>query len=365
MKHMQVLKQAWQILWNYRTLWVFGIILALTSAGGSSYQSNQITADDDLGYQFNLEEPIMPQFTEVMKESFKEAFTEFDLVLAEDFDNQIARQVLRAVLWFAGVVITLALIGKIFRYTAEVSLIKMVDKYEASDEKVSAREGFKLGWSREAWRIFLVDLIIELPFIVACLLLIGLILVPVLIWSGDNTAASLVSMLTSIGLAMLLGLALLAVRAVLAVVKPVIRREIAINDATVGTGIRQGFKLARQYWKETGLMWLILFGINVVWPLLLIPVVLLSVVLAGGLGVGSALLIGGEAFTTGAPAMFWALFVGLGLFVLVLAIPIGFINGLKETFQSSTWTLTYREIKALKSLENGDTPVIEAEVPVS
>jgi hypothetical protein len=363
MKHMQVLKQAWHILWNYRTLWVFGIILALTTAGANGSQSNRFTADDETRYQFNLEEPILPQFTEVMKESFEDAFAELDLVLAEDFDNQIARQVLRAVLWFTGVVLFLALIGKIFRYTAEVSLIKMVDKYEENGEKVNAREGFKLGWSRKAWRIFLVDLIIELPFIVASLVLIGLILVPVLIWTGDNTAASLVSMLTSIGLAMLLGLALLAVRAVLAVIKPVMRREIVINEATVGAGIRQGFNLARQYWKETGLMWLILFGINVVWPLLLIPVMLLSVVLAGSLGIGSALLIGGEAFTTGAPAMFWALFVGLGLFVLFIAIPIGFINGLKETFQSSTWTLTYREIKALKSLENGDAPVIAAEIP--
>ena len=42
------------------------------------------------------------------------------------------------------------------------------------------------------------------------MVLIGLILVPVLVWSGDNTASSLVSLLTSIGLAILIGLALLA-----------------------------------------------------------------------------------------------------------------------------------------------------------
>jgi hypothetical protein len=90
---------------------------------------------------------------------------------------------------------------------------------------------------------------------------------------------------------------------------------------------------------------------------------LLTLLLAGSLGVGVALLIGGEAFTTGGPAMFWGIFTGLALFVIVLMIPLGFVNGLKETFKSSSWTLTYREICALKSLENGDTPPIEAEVP--
>jgi len=31
MDHMKVLKRAWQILWHYRALWIFGIILALTA----------------------------------------------------------------------------------------------------------------------------------------------------------------------------------------------------------------------------------------------------------------------------------------------------------------------------------------------
>ena len=365
MKHMQVLKRAWHILWSYRTLWIFGIILALTTASGGGTQGYQYSGDETTNYEFDRTRPILPQLTEAAEELIEEGRVELDLIRSEQNDEQFAWQILRAVLWFTVVVVTLALIGKIFRYTSEVSLIKMVDKYEDSGEKVKAGEGFKLGWSREAWRLFLVDLVIELPFLVATLLLIGLILVPVMIWSGDNTAASLVSMLTSIGLAMLLGLTLLAVRAVLAVIKPLIRREISLHQATVGGGIKQGWKLARKYWKEAGLMWLIIFGLNIVWPLVMIPVVLVSLVPAGGLGVGAALLIGGEAFTTGAPAMFWAIFVGLGLFIFVLAIPVGFVNGLRETFQSSTWTLTYREIKALKSLENGDAPVLEAETPAA
>jgi hypothetical protein len=36
MDHMKILKRAWEITRSYRVLWVFGILLALTSANGGS-----------------------------------------------------------------------------------------------------------------------------------------------------------------------------------------------------------------------------------------------------------------------------------------------------------------------------------------
>lgn len=365
MKHMQVLKRAWHILWNYRTLWVFGIIIALTTASMNGSQSNRFTMDENNRLEINTKEPILPQISKAAKDGLGMALEEVDLILSDENADKLAQTALRAAIWFVGILIVFGLIGTVFRYIAEVSLIRMVDDFEDTGERKTVSEGFGLGYSREAWRIFLVDLVIELPFIAAAFLLIGLVLVPVLIWNGENSATSLLSLLTSIGLAILLGLSMLAVRAVLAVVKPMIRREISLRSANVGEGIKHGFKLAKQYWKETGLMWLILFGIDVVWPIVMIPLGLLSFVLAGGLGVSVALLIGGEAFTTGDPSMIWAIFVGLGLLIIGMMIPLGFVNGLKETFQSSSWTLTYREINALKSLENGDAPAIEAEAPAA
>ena len=35
MDHAKVLKRAWEILWRYRVLWIFGVIVALTAAGAS------------------------------------------------------------------------------------------------------------------------------------------------------------------------------------------------------------------------------------------------------------------------------------------------------------------------------------------
>ena len=36
----KILKRSWTILWSYRALWVFGLILALAAGGASSNSSN-------------------------------------------------------------------------------------------------------------------------------------------------------------------------------------------------------------------------------------------------------------------------------------------------------------------------------------
>ncbi len=36
MNHANVLKRAWEILWRYRALWIFGVIVALTATSGTS-----------------------------------------------------------------------------------------------------------------------------------------------------------------------------------------------------------------------------------------------------------------------------------------------------------------------------------------
>ena len=32
----KILKRSWHILWNYRVLWIFGFILAMTAGGNGS-----------------------------------------------------------------------------------------------------------------------------------------------------------------------------------------------------------------------------------------------------------------------------------------------------------------------------------------
>ena len=48
----KILKRAWHILWNYRILWIFGILLALTHAGGSGGNSSSGSGGNS-NYNFN------------------------------------------------------------------------------------------------------------------------------------------------------------------------------------------------------------------------------------------------------------------------------------------------------------------------
>jgi hypothetical protein len=75
----------------------------------------------------------------------------------------------------------------------------------------------------------------------------------------------------------------------------------------------------------------------------------------GVLGGLPALLIGGLAslFLEGPVPWILAAVVGIPIFILVVAVPWLFLGGLMEVFKSSTWTLTYRELRALEGLETG------------
>ncbi|MCK4315399.1 MAG: hypothetical protein KAX24_06475, partial [Anaerolineae bacterium] len=53
----------------------------------------------------------------------------------------------------------------------------------------------------------------------------------------------------------------------------------------------------------------------------------------------------------GAVPWILAAVIGGPIFILVVASPWIFLGGLMEVFKSSTWTLTYRELRALEGLE--------------
>ena len=62
MDHMQVLKRAWENTWRYRALWVFGVLVALTSfhGGGSGGGGGDGSGGDNWGFDFT-EPEISPE----------------------------------------------------------------------------------------------------------------------------------------------------------------------------------------------------------------------------------------------------------------------------------------------------------------
>lgn len=343
MDHLKVLKRAWEITWRYPVLWVFGIILALTTAQrgrGPQAQYNLKGEDFSPGGDFYIGE----------------------------IPSEVLGILVAIGIGLACVIVILIIASVVARYVAETSLIRMVDDYEETGEKRSVRQGFRLGWSRTALRLFLINLLIGLPTALAFILLFALALAPLLLWTTKSTAAGVVGTVATIGLGFLFVLLAIVVSIVLSLLRRFFWRVCALEELGVIESIRQGYGVVRQHLKDVGIMWLIMVGLGLAWIIVMIPVTLLLLVIGVMLGGFPALLVGGLAslFFEGAVPWILAGAVGIPIFILVVAAPALFLGGLVEVFKSSTWTLTYRELRALESVEpdldqlpEPDTPDVE------
>ena len=346
MDHIKVLKRAWEITWRYRALWIFGVILALTAARGGSGNGGpqyQFSGEDFApGARFHMPE-IPPQTVSLL----------------------IAIGV-----GLACVILILIVASTIARYVAETALIRMVDDHEETGEQRSARQGFRLGWSRTALRLFLMDLLIVLPMVVVFILLFLVAFAPLLAWTTKNTVAGVAGTVATIGLFFLVLLLAIVVGAAVSLLMQFFRRACALEEMGVIKALRQGYAVVRQHLKDVAVMWLIMIGLGLAWLIALVFVMLLLVALGAVLAGLPALLVGGLAGLVSKGAVPWILgtAVGLPIFILVVAVPALFLNGLAEVFKSSVWTLTYRELRALeglqpKSPETDLGPLPEPEAP--
>jgi hypothetical protein len=374
MDYSKVLKQAWKNVYSYRALWIFGILLAMTTASGSGAATSQSawTTDADgtgiLGTGITLDRQPGESWGEALSEAWGEARIEMQRGIAEanrelsmllktelglDWRVDILK-FLTTLLWIA---IVLFIVGKLIRYMSETSLIKMVDDQEQTGDQRKVREGFRMGWSRTSWRLFLIDLVIDIPFAIVFLLLFALVFAPLLLWGLGIAAIGWLSVAFTSGLFFLfIFLAIIAGQAI-DLFKEFARRTCALEDAGVIESVRRGFTLLRQNLKEAGLMWLIMVGVNIGYPFVIAIVAVLLVAVAAVIGGGLGLLAGmtANALSAAEPVLI-GFSVGVPLFILVMAIPLLFLNGLKTVFVSSTWTLTYRELRAISGLEAKELP---------
>jgi hypothetical protein len=336
MDHFKVLKRAWDITWRYRVLWVFGILLALTTSrggGGSGAQYN-LSGDDFASFGRDFSTPWAPPPPEVIA-SIVGALIAIGLALA-------------------CVVLILIVVSLVIRYVSETALIRLVDDHEETGEKRGLGRGIQMGWSRSALRLFLIDLLIGLPLAIAFILLFLLALAPLLLWATGSEAAGAVGTLATIGLIFLFVLVAIVVGVVVSVLMRFFHRACVLEELGVIDAIKHGFKVVRGRLSDVAIMWLIMLAVGIGLAVVMIMVVLLLIVLAVVLAGLPALLAGGLSsmvFREGAVAWIVGAAVGIPIFFLVLVVPTLFLGGLIEIFKSSVWTLTYREVRALEGAE--------------
>ena len=355
MDHLKVLKRAWETTWRYRALWVFGIILALTTAG-SGFGGGGGGGDGRFQYKLNDEDLFRFQRGEILP-------------------PEVVSTLIAIGVGLACVTVILIIVAAIARYVAETALIRMVDDYEETGEQCSVRQGFRMGWSRTAWRLFLIKLLIGLPTALAFILLFALAAAPLLLWATKSKALGIIGTVATIGLFFLILFLAIVVGAVLSLLRKFFWRACALEELGVIESIRQGFEVVRQHLKDVVIMWLIMIGVRIGWTvamiamtIVLLPAIILLIIVGGVLGGLPALLVGGVAslFFEGAVPWILAGVIGIPIFIMVVAVPWLFLGGLMEVFKSSTWTLTYRELRALQSVQpeldqlpEPDTPDLE------
>jgi hypothetical protein len=316
MNYTRLINRAFQITWRYKVLWIFGVLLALTSGSGGGGGGG--------GSGGNASIPRVP--------------SQFPVLGAAEW------QIISVLLLLCCCILLIAIvIGTIVRYVARAALYRSVDQIEATGVAPKWREGFRLGWSTRSFRMWLLDLIVGIPFFIAAMLLLLLGATPLLLLAVDSSAAKALGIVTTIGLELLIVLLIVLAAVVLGVLGQFWSREIALADRSVGQALAAGYDLVRRRLKDSALTWLMLFGLGLAYGLIALAFffILAGIGLMAGFGIGLPVY----ALTKSAG---WSVALGLLPFLAILIVPLLFVRGLWLTFESSAWTLAYREIVGSK-----------------
>lgn len=355
MDPVKILKRAWHILWSYRALWVFGLILALATAGSSGGGSNS-----GMRYSYDGESRQMP-----LPEDMRQGMQEFVREMERFFDEgpgqvDIPQAELTALIWiivvFVALMFVLGIVVAIARYVAETAVIRMVDEYESTDTKMTVRQGFRIGWSRTSWRLFLINLIVSLP---AILLVLVLLFVGIGIFfavTNGNTTFTAFSVIAMIGVVFMLVFAVVILSIFLHLLRHFVWRACALEGLGVRESFRRGWALVRENWKSIGLMWLVMIGLGTAWAIasiilfiITIPLLIVTAAIAFAISAIPALLLVGLFHLFLGNTLAWALGIvmTLPLFFTIAFSPWLLVGSWQTVFTSTAWTLTYREIKAM------------------
>jgi hypothetical protein len=324
MDYGRVIKRALEITWKHRALWLFGFLLALTG-GGRGQINFRFPGGGGGGGQGLPGGRGLPSLPQISPQTI--------IIIA-----------IAAVL----AILVLVVVFVTIHYVSRAALIRMVQEIEETGE-ADVRRGFRLGWSRRTFHLFLIYLMVGLAMALVSLVLILFGFSPLLLLLVDNIIVRIFSVASTCGLCIPVVLFLIVLGVFVGVLLEIISRQCLLEGSGVLGSIRQGYALARRQLSHLAVIWLIMLGIGIGWFIVSFAVGLGIMILLGlpalalvlGLGFGIYAITQSTGLSVAVAAM-----VGL-IALLIISIPILFIAGLYLTFHSSVWTLTFREIKRL------------------
>ena len=351
------IKRAWYTLWNYKVLWFFVLIMVLTGAGGGGGGGggggSSSWSNPNMRENFNVD-------TDHMMGASAPAWMQ---KIGEWIENDVAPfftpdRMVNTIIWMIVIVVAISLVigllCALVRYPAETSVLRMVDDYEETGKKVKFKEGWKLGWNRRAFRLWLIDLIIGAP---AFAVFMGLAVGVTLLVINMTKTGQFNQVPGIIGLLVLAGFLFFVLAIVMIFVglwRQFISRAIAIDEAGVGEAFKKGWAMLAHNFKNSFLTWLVMLGMGIGFGVvcflaffILIPAFAVLTIPGTIVGAIPAAIAYGisSIFASGPVVWTIAALVFVSFFFLVVFSPASLLNGLYLLFESSIWTQTYREMK--------------------
>jgi len=300
----KILTRSWQIIWNYRVLWIFGILAGFANSNGSSNSNSSSSNGDTSSFNGN---------TNRFFEQAGEFFQEYMLII-------IAVCVLILILSF--VFYALGMMGRI-------GILKGVYKVEEGATSLIFAEL----WSESMpyfWRFFGLNFLVGLAFFI-------IILPAILI--GVATAG--------IGFACLLPLIclLIPVGWAVSIILEQAQAAIVAEDLNMFDGFKRGWEIAKSDIVGMIVLSLVLgIGGGIIGLIIALPVIIAVLPLIFSMGMS-----GFEMGNT-IPPTAW---ISLACCVLYFPILLG-LNGILTAYMKTAWALSYRQLNAPKE----NTPVL-------
>jgi len=286
----EILTRAWQIIWKYKVLWIFGILAGFGSSGSSNVQ-----------YSFSRRDNV--PFSGMRFDQLTERFPAWQIALFVGI-------VILVILLFTILVIFLSTIGKI-------GLIKGTYQVEQGEEKLIFGELFSNS-GRFFWRVFLLNLIVGLVVFVLVIMIILAYAFAAIATLGILGICLLPFICLLVPLGWLLNLVIQ--QAIVAIV---------VEDLGIGAGFQRGWEVFTKNIGTYLVMGLILFLISLVAGAILgLPALFILGPIAVGVLSGTQVIINSALI--------------FGLVCCVLYLPVLLLgNGILTGFTNSVWTLTF------------------------
>lgn len=321
MNHIDILKRAFTITWRYRPLWVFGFFLALCGGGGGGGGGNFNFSGNRNNFDGFGNIPNIPEIDPSL--------------------------IIGLVIGLILLIILLAALGAIVRVVTRTALIGMVRQITQT-EAITITDGWHLGWSRNAWRLFLLGLVIGIPLAIVVIILILLAFSPLLLLFANSTAFTVTGIIATVIAFLFIILILMIIGALVGLFQELAWRQIVLDGSGVIASLGEAFGLIKRHFKDVAVIWLLMFGVGFAWVfvslIVLLPISLIAGALAGGIPALAVYLISNSGIGAAIAG------IPLGVLVFILIISLGTMFYL--VFQSAVWTLAYLGFQDLEQPED-------------